>query len=94
LIVSNRGANSLAIFQINAGGDQLSPQEIVPCEPVPRCFDLTSDGRYLLLAGEGSGNLQVFRIGDLRGYLTEVDKLQVGPRLWWVHAVQVPAATR
>jgi 6-phosphogluconolactonase len=94
LIVSNRGANSLAVFEINAGGDQLSPKEIVPCEPVPRCFDLTSDGRYLLLAGEASGNLQVFRIGDLRSYLTEVDKLQVGPRLWWVHAVQVPAATR
>jgi len=93
VIVSNRGANSLAVFQISSSGEQLTPLEQVSCEPVPRCFDIVPGGRYLLLAGEASGNLQVFEIGGVRGYLTEADKLQVGPRLWWVHAVQ-PAALK
>lgn len=93
VIVSNRGANSLAVFQVSASGEELTPLEQVACEPVPRCFDIVPGGRHLLLAGEASGNLQVFEVGGVRGYLTEVDKLQVGPRLWWVHAVQ-PAAVK
>ena len=88
LFVSNRGANSLAVFRISGSGDQLSLLEQVACEPVPRSFDIVPGGRHLLLAGEASGNLQVFEIGGVRGFLQEVDKLQVGPRLWWVHAVQ------
>lgn len=94
LFVSNRGLNSLAVFGIRAGGDQLVPLEQVPCEPVPRSFDIMPGGRYLLLAGEASGNLQVFEIGGASSYLREVFKLQVGPRLWWVHAVQPGVAAR
>ncbi|MFO0179891.1 MAG: lactonase family protein [Planctomyces sp.] len=94
LFVSNRGVNSLAVFRISAGGDQLTALEQVPCEPVPRSFAIVPGGQHLLLAGEASGNLQVFEIGGVRGFLREVDKLQVGPRLWWVHAVQPAVRAR
>ena len=51
----------------------------------------SSSGQFLFAAGEGSGKLAAYRIDAQTGALTRLTTHDVGPRLWWVLAVAVPA---
>lgn len=63
---SNRGHNSIAVFDIN--GDGLKLKAIVPVEGNwPRNFALSPDGRFLLVANQRSGNITVFSINEKTG---------------------------
>jgi 6-phosphogluconolactonase len=63
---SNRGHNSIAVFEIN--GNRLKMKTIVPVEGNwPRNFALSPDGRFLLAANQRSGNITVFRIDKKTG---------------------------
>jgi 6-phosphogluconolactonase len=63
---SNRGHNSIAVFEIN--GNRLKLKTIVPVEGNwPRNFALSPDGRFLLAANQRSGNITVFRIDKKTG---------------------------
>jgi 6-phosphogluconolactonase len=63
---SNRGHNSIAVFDIN--GDGLKLKANVPVEGNwPRNFALSPDGRFLLVANQRSGNITVFSIDEKTG---------------------------
>lgn len=63
---SNRGNNSIAVFELNGG--ELKMKSIVPVEGNwPRNFALSPDGRFLLAANQRSGNITVFRIDQKTG---------------------------
>jgi 6-phosphogluconolactonase len=85
--VSNRGHDSLAGFALDAAG-KLTPLGQTPTEKTPRSFDIEPDGRYLLAAGEGSGQLAVYRIDTTTGALTRLHTYPVGRSLTWVMAVK------
>jgi 6-phosphogluconolactonase len=84
--VSNRGHDSLAGFAIDETG-KLSPRRQTPTEKTPRSFDIDPDGRFVLGAGEGSGKLVIYRVGD-DGALTRVGTRDVGKSLTWVMMVK------
>jgi 6-phosphogluconolactonase len=85
---SNRGPDSLAILSVDTTGDSLSLVGTHPTEKTPRSFDIDASGRWLLSAGEASGQLRVSRIDADTGRLTDVGRYAVGPRLWWVLVVE------
>jgi 6-phosphogluconolactonase len=85
--VSNRGHDSLAGFGIGAG--KLSALGQTPTEKTPRSFDVEPDGRYLFGAGEGSGQLAVYRVDGETGQLTRAHTYPVGKSLTWVMAVKL-----
>ena len=65
---SNRGHNSLAVFEINKDTKQLKSIGFVSVEgDWPRNFALSPDGNYLLAANQKSGNITVFKINKETG---------------------------
>jgi 6-phosphogluconolactonase len=65
---SNRGHNSIAVFEINAQSKLLKQVGFVPVEGNwPRNFALSPDGNYLLAANQRSGNITVFKINKETG---------------------------
>ena len=65
---SNRGHNSIAVFEINGETKQLKLKGIVSVEGNwPRNFALTPDGNYLLVANQKSGSITVFKIDKANG---------------------------
>ena len=66
----------------------LSPISHTPTEPVTRSFNITPDGKHLIAAGQHSGNLAVFRIGE-DGKLTRKSTIAAaGKNPWWVQVVE------
>jgi 6-phosphogluconolactonase len=64
LYVSNRGHESIAIFQIEAAG-RLALVAIPPCGGrFPRNFALSPDSRFLLVANQHSGEVVVLPVQD------------------------------
>jgi 6-phosphogluconolactonase len=62
LYVSNRGDNSLAVFDVGADG-RLAPIAIRPCGgDWPRNFAISPDNRHILVANQYSGDVTVMPI--------------------------------
>ncbi|WP_211246767.1 lactonase family protein [Cohnella pontilimi] len=66
--VSNRGHDSIAIFQINASTGQLEAAGHVSTRGRnPRHFTLTPDGEWLIAAHQDTNNLVLFRLDKQSG---------------------------
>ncbi|MCC6512089.1 MAG: lactonase family protein [Pirellulaceae bacterium] len=77
---SNRGHDSLAIFEFNTETGKLSALGHVGSGgKTPRNFRLDPTGNFLLAANQDSDSIVVFRIDDQTGQLTQLhSSLQVG----------------
>ncbi|BBI30664.1 lactonase family protein [Cohnella abietis] len=65
---SNRGHDSIAVFNINEHTGELSSTGFVSTRgKTPRNFALTPDGQWLLAANQGSDSLVLFRIEPQSG---------------------------
>lgn len=85
---ANRGHDSLAVFERNAGTGALTRVEIVACGGrTPRNFSLTPDGRWLLCAHMDSNTLVVFRVDAATGRLTRTGPTVAVPRVVCVQFV-------
>lgn len=81
VLVSNRGNDSIAIVDVS---DQPEFVKTIATESVPRSFDITSNGRFMVVAGEATGAL---RVHCLEEELPD-QRLEVGPRIWCVLIVE------
>jgi 6-phosphogluconolactonase len=71
LYASNRGNDSIAVFQIDMNTGLLNKIQIVPTQgQFPRNFVIDPTGRYLLVANQHSNNIVVFAIDSGNGQLT------------------------
>jgi 6-phosphogluconolactonase len=71
LYVSNRGHDSIAVFQIDPAKGTLAPVEHVSTQgKTPRNFSLDATGAYLFAANENSGTVVLFRVDKATGRLT------------------------
>jgi len=71
LYVSNRGLNSIAIFEINPGNGEIKFRKNVPSGgEFPRNFLLEPQGQFAFVANRNSDNVVLFEI-DQSGNLTE-----------------------
>jgi len=69
--VSNRGHNSIAIFEVDASSGRLTPKGHVSSGgKVPRNFNLDPSGQFLLAANQDSSNIVVYRVDPQTGGLT------------------------
>jgi 6-phosphogluconolactonase len=77
LYASNRGHNSIAIFEIDNSGKELT---VVGFEPTrgdhPRNFSLSPDENYLLVANQETDTLISFKRDANTGLLSFVDKIE------------------
>ncbi|MGB6430945.1 MAG: lactonase family protein [Candidatus Acidiferrales bacterium] len=93
LYASNRGANTLAVFSIDAVTGQLTPVEQVSTEgKFPRNFDFDPTGHWLIVANHDSENVVVFAIDPVTGKLTENQPPVSVPYPFAVRFLEVPPA--
>ena len=70
--VSNRGeANTISVFGRRPSGTYVLVQNISSGGLMPRNFNLTSDGKYLLAAHQASNDIVVFERDEFTGKLTQ-----------------------
>ncbi len=71
---SNRGHNSIAIFEISAEGRLKSIGHVASGGTIPRSFMITPDGKWMLVANQNSSTVQVYRLDEKTGMPTPVGK--------------------
>ncbi|MFD0961490.1 lactonase family protein [Paenibacillus chungangensis] len=72
LYSSNRGHNSIAVFEVDTASGKLKPVQHISCGgELPRNFGITPDGGYLLAANHKSGTVVVFRRDTASGKLMQ-----------------------
>ncbi len=81
IYVANRGHDSIAGFAIDQNTGMVTSLGQFPTEPTPRSFTISADGRHLYAAGQTSGRLVVYRIGET-GILEDVGRFESGPVSW------------
>ncbi len=72
---SNRGHNSIAVFEVGAGGALTLIANTSTGGNTPRHFSLLPGGGAMLVANQGSGTIHGFRIAPATGLLTAVGEL-------------------
>ena len=87
LYASNRGHDSLALFEVNDDGT-LEAKGHFPTEATPRFFDLDPTGRFLYSAGQASGRLASYRIDAATGTLEPLEVHEVGESPMWIQFVR------
>ena len=70
LYASNRGNDSIAVFHFSPGERRIKFIETVPCGRHPRSFDLSPDGKWLIVAAMNDDRISTFRIDPDTGRLT------------------------
>jgi 6-phosphogluconolactonase len=76
---SNRGHNSLAVFQIKPDGTLTHTGNVSTEGEVPRNFNIDPTGKFVIAANQNSNSLVVFRIDAKTGDLTPTgEKHEVG----------------
>ncbi len=71
LYASNRGHDSIAVFQVDAKSGLLNKIQTVPTQgKTPRNFAIDPTGRFLLAANQDSSNIVAFTIDPNSGELT------------------------
>ena len=71
LYVSNRGANSIAVYAVDRGKGTLTLRELVPAlGQSPRNITIDPTGRYFFAANQFSNNVVIFSVDSQTGYLT------------------------
>jgi len=72
LYASNRGANTLAVFSVDAATGELTQvQQISTQGKFPRNFEFDPTGRWIVCANQDGNNAVVFRIDENTGRLTQ-----------------------
>ncbi len=75
LYVSNRGHNSIAIFEVNASTGAIKTAGHQPTQgDFPRGFIITPDGEFLLVANRNTDNIVIFKIDQSTGQLKDTGK--------------------
>jgi len=73
---SNRGHNSIVIYEVSDNGNlSLVGHELTRGDH-PRNFSLSPDGKYLLVANQNTNNLVCFSRDEKTGLLTFVDEIK------------------
>ena len=88
---SNRGHDSIAQFSIDAKSGRLTLMNNFPIGgKTPRDFELDPAGTHLLVAGQDSNNVVVFKIAPETGALTQTGQTVSvpAPALW--HVTKLP----
>jgi 6-phosphogluconolactonase len=71
LYVSNRGANTIAVYAVDPGKGTLTLREFVPAlGQSPRNITIDPTGRYFFAANQFSNNVVIFSLDPQTGHLT------------------------
>src|SRR5262249_43986214 len=90
LYASNRGHDSIAVFDVDGDGSARRVANTPSGGEDPRHFSLLPDGKAMLVANQTTGNIHGFRIDPDTGLLSDVGQLATVSNVSFVQAVQLP----
>ena len=70
LYASNRGNDTIAVFHFDPRERRITLIETVPCGRHPRSFDISPDGKWLIVSAMNDDRITTFRIDPDTGRLT------------------------
>jgi 6-phosphogluconolactonase len=74
LFISNRIHDSIAVYAIGEDGSLKLIQHQLAVPATPRGFGLSTDGQWLVCAGQKSGTINAYRVDDSTGRLTDTQQ--------------------
>lgn len=86
LVCSERTESTLTTIRLLGDGRMDEVLAISRTEEQPRGFNVTPDGRHLVVAGEASGHVSLHRVAD-DGTLPLIDRVETGDGANWVRFV-------
>ena len=87
LYASNRGHDSLALFDVGDDGT-LTAKAHFDTETTPRFFDLDPTGHFLYALGQGSGRMASYQVDAASGVLQPMEVYDVGESPLWIQFVK------
>ncbi|WP_020532604.1 lactonase family protein [Flexithrix dorotheae] len=81
---SNRGHNSIAVYDILDESPWLKLKQNIAAPPIPRAFEMDPNSRWLLAAGQESGEMMLYKRDESSGLLTLKETVFVGKQSFWV----------
>jgi len=75
LYVSNRGHDSITVFEVQSDGNLRFVENVPSTVEFPRGFSLDPSGRWLVVAGQKDGGLASLKIDPDTGRLSAVHRL-------------------
>jgi 6-phosphogluconolactonase len=88
---SNRGHNSIAVFNVDRMKGTLTWIQDVPTEgKIPRGFAIDPSGRFLLAANQNSDNIAILKIDAATGHLSSTGKTINAPAPVDIKFVKIP----
>ncbi len=81
---SNRGHDSIAVFDVNSETGELRFVDAQPTLQMPRAFVIDPSGKYMLVGGLDTGELAIYRINATSGRLKHLATRPIGERPMWV----------
>ncbi|MDF1815665.1 MAG: lactonase family protein [Verrucomicrobiales bacterium] len=81
---SNRGHDSIAMFRVDQESGALTSLGQAPTAKTPRSFNLMPGEKFLVAAGQGSGELVVYERNAETGLLKELQRYSCGKGPAWV----------
>lgn len=82
---TERTESTLAAVSVAQNGTVSPPERFIETEPQPRGFDLSTDGEYLVAAGERSSTVSLYAVDDDR--LELIERAETGAGANWVRFV-------
>jgi 6-phosphogluconolactonase len=78
LYASNRGADTIACFEVDAMTKELSlVQEIGSGGRIPRSFTVSNNGSFLIVCNQDSDNAVSFKVDQATGFISKQDTVPV-----------------
>jgi 6-phosphogluconolactonase len=92
LYASERRTSTLVLFDLSGEPGALRRLNTVTTEEQPRSFAIEPRGRFLVVAGELSNHLTVYRVDASTGMLEKCYRRAVGEKPCWVTIIDLPPA--
>ena len=89
LYVSNRGHDSIAVFDISHDRGLPALRRNVQTESCPRAINLTADGQHLLAAGQTTGRLALYQLKTDMSHPEAVRVVEIGSNPMWIESLQL-----
>ena len=89
LYVSNRGHDSIAVFDISHDRGLPALRRNVQTESCPRAINLTAYGQHLLAAGQTTGRLALYQLKTDMSHPEAVRVVEIGSNPMWIESLQL-----
>jgi 6-phosphogluconolactonase len=86
LYATERTHSTIAAFSVDGATGKLTYLGATPTEKQPRGFNISPDGKYMVVSGEKSDTITVYAVGA-DGALKELQKAPTGKGANWVEIV-------